>query len=75
MNDGVEVLQGSNPPIRRPIQVDLKNATQNICSCGCEYFLPVIKSYTLPALASPTGQELMAQKTVLICIECKKILE
>ena len=35
------------------IQVDLKNATQRVCDCGCKYFMPVIAVYTVSALVSP----------------------
>jgi hypothetical protein len=52
------------------IQVDLKNATQKVCECGCKYFIPVVALYTVSALVSPTGQELTAQLPVLICQKC-----
>ena len=57
------------------IQVDLKNATQRACECGCVYFIPAIMVYTVSALVSPTGQELTAQQPVLVCLECKKVLK
>ena len=56
------------------IQVDLKNATPKACECGCKYFIPVVMLYTVSALVSPTGQEMMAQQPVLVCLECKKPL-
>jgi uncharacterized membrane protein len=56
------------------IQVDLKNAIQKVCECGCKYFIPVIALYIVSALVSPTGQELIAQQPVLVCLECKKLL-
>lgn len=56
------------------IQVDLKNATQRACACGCKHFIPVVAVYTVSALVSPTGQELAAQVPVLICMECKELL-
>ena len=56
------------------IQVDLKNATPKVCECGCKYFIPVVMLYTVSALVSPTGQEMMAQQPVLVCLECKKPL-
>ena len=56
------------------IQVDLKNATPKVCECGSELFTPAIKLYTVSALVSPTGQEMMAQQPVLVCLECKKAL-
>lgn len=57
------------------IQVDISNATQKACECGCQYFIPVVAVYTVSALMSPTGQELTAQKPVLVCLECKKELK
>ncbi len=57
------------------MQVDLKNATPKICECGCKYFIPVIQVYTISALVSPTGQELIAQQPALICLECKALLK
>jgi hypothetical protein len=54
------------------IQVDLKNAVQKVCECGCKYFIPVIALYTVSALVSPTGQELTVQQPVLVCRECGK---
>ncbi|HUT43218.1 MAG TPA: hypothetical protein VMW95_02685 [Desulfobacterales bacterium] len=57
------------------VQVDLKNATQRVCDeCGCKYFQPAVMIYTVSALVSPTGQELMAQQPALICLECRKPL-
>ena len=57
------------------IQVDLKNATPRQCECGCKYFIPVVTVYTVSALLSPIGKELTAQQPVLVCMECKKLLE
>ena len=56
------------------VQVDLKNATQQVCECGCKYFEPVFMVYTVSALVSPTGQELTVQQGVLACKECGKVL-
>jgi hypothetical protein len=56
------------------IQVDLKNATPKVCECGSELFTLANKLYTVSALVSPTGQEMMAQQPVLVCLECKKVL-
>lgn len=53
----------------------LKNATEKTCSCGCKYFMSAIKAYHISALISPTGQDMIAQQPVLICIECKEILK
>lgn len=54
------------------IPVDLKNATQTICECGCQFFIPVVKLFMVSAILSPIGKELSAQVPVLICLECKK---
>ena len=56
------------------IQVDLRNATQKVCACGCKYFQPVVQVYTVSALQSPTGQELPVQVPALICMECRAVL-
>jgi hypothetical protein len=53
------------------IQLDLKNAVPKVCECGCKYFQPVVMCFTVSALVSPTGQELLAQQPVLVCLECK----
>jgi len=57
------------------IQIDLKNATQRVCECGCKFFIPVVMLYTVSALMSPTGQELTAQQPVLICNQCGELLK
>jgi hypothetical protein len=56
------------------IQVDLKNAVPKVCECGGKYFQPAVMLFTVSALLSPTGQELMAQQPVLICLDCKKTI-
>lgn len=57
------------------IQIDLNNATQKECECGCKYFIPVVAVYVVSALVSPTGQELIAQQPVLVCMACKEVLK
>jgi hypothetical protein len=52
--------------------VDVSNATPNACACGCVYFQPAVKLYTISALLSPTGKELLAQAPALICKDCGK---
>lgn len=71
------------------IQVDLKNAVPKTCNneisytsefgpytktCGCDIFIPAVKLFTVSALVSPTGQELLAQQPVLVCKECGKVV-
>ncbi len=53
------------------IQIDLKNATLKVCECGCKYFQSVSMAYIVSALVSPTGQELLAQRPILICLQCR----
>ena len=57
------------------INVDLKNATPRLCECGCKYFTAAVQLYTVSALVSPTGQELVAQQPILICLKCKAVLK
>ncbi len=56
------------------IQVDLKNAVAKICVCGSELFTPAVKVFTVSALVSPTGQEMVAQLPVLVCMACKNVI-
>jgi hypothetical protein len=62
-------------PQPQQIQVDLKDATPKLCPCGCKLFQPAIMCYTVSALLSPTGQELLAQQPILLCMDCKLPLE
>ena len=57
-----------------PIPIDLKDGVRKSCECGCQYFIPVIAVYTISPLVSPTGQELIAQQPVLVCMDCKTLL-
>jgi len=74
---GMGLMPPKGPRPGQPIQVeiDLKNATPKLCECGCKYFTPVVQVFTVSALVSPTGQELMAQQPVLLCLECKAVLK
>ncbi len=70
---------GLAPRVLKPgeqmqVNVDLDKATPKVCECGCEFFTPVIQVYTVSALLSPIGKELTAQQPVLVCLECKKVL-
>lgn len=56
------------------ITVDLKDVPPKSCECGCMLFQQLIMCYTVSALLSPTGKELLAQRSVLVCMECKKEL-
>jgi len=68
-------VKNQNPQYRElppntPIQVDLKNATQKSCPCGCPFFMQAAKVFVVSALVSPTGQEMIANQQLLICVEC-----
>ena len=68
--------QGKGAPIVKelppgtPIQVDLNNATVQVCPCGSKYFIPAVSVYKVSALISPTGQELIANQQVVVCLKC-----
>jgi hypothetical protein len=59
----------------QPIPIDINNATRRAGECGCKFFQPVVMLYTVSALVSPTGQELMVQQAALLCMDCKKVVE
>ncbi len=68
---------GLVPKLLKPgeqVQVDIKNATPKFCECGCKFFIPVVAAFTVSALVSPTGQELLAQQAVLVCMKCSSPL-
>ena len=54
------------------IQVDLRNATPQVCKCGNNLFQPAIMLFSVSALLSPTGQELLAQQPVIVCLSCRE---
>ena len=56
------------------VNVDMKNAKQEICECGCEFFFPAITLWTISPIMSPSGQELISQKPAVLCVNCKKQL-
>lgn len=64
-----------NSQIPNQINVDLRNAEQQACKCGCKNFVPVFHVYKLSALMSPTGREIPVQVPVLICNDCGEILK
>lgn len=53
----------------------MKNAKRKQCVCGCRLFTPAVAVHTVSALLSPTGQELIVQIPVLVCLECKEVLK
>lgn len=64
----------AQPPQGQQIQIDLKNATPKLCSCNCDIFIPGVKLFTVSALVSPTGQELLAQQPCLVCSKCNQVV-
>jgi len=54
------------------VQVDLKDATQQVCECGCKYFEGALMLYKVSAIISSDGKERYAQQPVLICKDCRK---
>ncbi len=79
MGEAQRRMAAGNYPLGQPrpgqqVQVDLKNATQKECECGCKYFNQEIAVFIVSALTSPTGQELTVQQSRLVCSECKKQL-
>ena len=72
MGQGARALR---PGEQMQVQVDLKNSVPKLCECGCKHFIGAVSVYTISALMSPTGQELIVQQPVLICLECKTVLK
>ena len=66
---------GIQPGRQQQIQVDLSKSPPRACACGCKHFTQAVTVHVISALLSPTGQELTAQVPVLICLECKAVLE
>lgn len=69
---GMQLIRNHSQP--QQIQVDISKSPPLACACGCTYFVPAVTVHMISALISPTGQELMAQVPVLICLECKSLL-
>ena len=65
---------GMQPQNVRQVQVDLTKSPPRECACGCKYFTQAVTVHIISALISPTGQELTAQVPVLLCMECKAVL-
>ncbi len=71
---------GLAPRIMKPgeqiqVNIDLKDSKPEACrSCGCEYFTSVIQVFVISPLVSPTGQEMIAQRPILICSKCQEPL-
>ena len=67
--------QGMLPPLPqgqpRQIEVDLTHAKQIQCKCGGKVFLPGgVTLFSVSAIVSPTGQDLIANKPCAYCAKC-----
>jgi hypothetical protein len=51
-------------------EVDIKNTTEITCTCGSKYFTGAVMLRKVSAIVSPTGQEMIAQQPVIICVKC-----
>lgn len=58
-----------------PINIDMKNAVPMECPCGSKFFMSVFQAFRVSALASPTGQEMVLQTPVLVCMKCEAQLD
>ena len=74
MGEQFGMRNGMQAPVGTQIQVDLSKTPQMSCACGCKYFAPAVTVHIVSALLSPTGQELIAQVPVLLCMECKAVM-
>jgi hypothetical protein len=63
------------PGEQMQVNIDLDKTTQKVCECGDKFFVPAVTVHTVSAILSPTGQELVAQVAVLVCMECKTALK
>ncbi len=75
MLDGGLKMKPLQPGQQMPITPEMmRNAKQRECACGCKYFVPAVMVQSISALVSPTGQELVVQHPVLVCLECRTAL-
>ena len=60
----------------QPMQITINPSRDErvTCECGCDLFVSVIEAYRISALVSPVGQEMLAQRPVLACLKCNKVL-
>lgn len=57
------------------VPVDMRNARQQTCECGCKTFVQEIYVYTVSAVVSPIGKELTIQRPCLVCMDCRKLYD
>ena len=62
--------QQPQPQVQQ-IQVNVDGQEPEQCACGCVHFKQAIMVYRVSALVSPTGKELIAQRSVLLCMDCE----
>ena len=71
VNNQLPIGSQIGQPGQKQIQVDLRNATPVACHCGSTFFQQAVLVFKVSALVSPTGQELIANQPVLVCLNCK----
>jgi len=59
-----------NQPQPQRINVNLKDATKQVCGCGCEKFVIEISIFTISAIMSPTGKIQPVEVPKLVCKGC-----
>lgn len=70
--NGTQQPQPRLTPQVQQFAVDVSNATPVACECGCVYFMPFVKIFKVSALVSPTGKEITANQSVLLCLQCRR---
>jgi hypothetical protein len=60
---------------QRTIQVDFSQTKQQECICSNKTFLPAFNLGILSSILSPTGQEMMVQRSVWTCVKCGEPLQ
>lgn len=71
---GIQPRAQQVQPGVQQVRIDTSKSPAKACSCGCVHFTPVVSVHIVSALISPTGQELVAQVPVLVCLDCKEPL-
>jgi len=56
-------------------QIDITKATDILCKCENDIFMPVMKFKKLSALVSPTGRDSIIPVEVYVCTKCGTIPE
>ena len=57
------------------INVNLEDADQMVCDCGCQVFQTGTFVFRISAILSPTGKEVLVNQGILICMQCKTVLQ